>query len=66
VVGYGKVEIVTDLEEKKRGLKIIMTQHGYKGDIDFDTKEVEFIVILKLSISTMTGKQSSNWNKLNA
>jgi nitroimidazol reductase NimA-like FMN-containing flavoprotein (pyridoxamine 5'-phosphate oxidase superfamily) len=65
VVGYGNVEIVTDFKEKIRGLEIIMAQHGAIGKMNFDTKEVEFIVILKLSISTMTGKQSSNWNKLN-
>jgi len=64
VVGYGNVEIVTGFEEKKRGLEIIMTQHGYQGKMDFDTKEVEFIVLLKLKIESMTGKQSSNWNKL--
>jgi nitroimidazol reductase NimA-like FMN-containing flavoprotein (pyridoxamine 5'-phosphate oxidase superfamily) len=65
VIGYGNVEIVTDFEEKKRGLEIIMTQHGFKGKMEFDPKEVEFIVILKLTISSMTGKQSSNWNKIN-
>lgn len=64
VVGYGNVEIVTGFEEKKRGLEIIMSQHGYKGKMEFDTKEVEFIVLLKLKIDSMTGKQSSNWNKL--
>jgi uncharacterized protein len=64
VVGYGNVEIISDFEEKRRGLEIIMTKHGFKGKMEFDRKEVEFIVILKLSISTMTGKQSSNWNKI--
>jgi len=64
VVGYGNVEIVTDFEKKKQGLEIIMTQHGYTGKMEFDQKEVEFIVLLKLTISTMTGKQSSNWNRL--
>jgi hypothetical protein len=64
VIGYGNVEIVTVFEKKKRGLEIIMTQHGYKGKMEFDTKEVEFIVVLKLKIESITGKQSSNWNKL--
>lgn len=64
VIGYGNVEIVTGFEEKKRGLEIIMTQHGYKGNMEFEHKEVEFIVVLKLKIESMTGKQSSNWNKL--
>ena len=64
VVGYGNVEIVTDFEEKIQGLEIIMKQHGSTGKMEFDRKEVEFIVILKLSISTITGKQSGNWNRL--
>lgn len=64
VVGYGNVQLVTEFEEKKRDLEIIMTQHGYKGKMEFETKEVEFIVILKLQIESMTGKQSSNWNRL--
>jgi len=65
VIGYGNVEIVSDFKEKKHGLEIIMAQHGAKGKMEFDSKEVEFIVVLKLAISTMTGKQSSNWNKIN-
>ncbi len=64
IVGYGTVEIITAFEEKKRGLEIIMARHGFSGKMDFEQKEVEFIVILKLSISSMTGKQSGNWNKL--
>lgn len=64
VVGYGNVQIVTDFEQKKRALEIIMAQHVFKEKMEFDRKELEFIVILKLSISTMTGKQSSNWNRL--
>ncbi len=64
VVGYGNVQLVTEFEAKKRGLEIIMTQHEYKGKMEFETKEVEFIVILKLQIESMTGKQSSNWNRL--
>ncbi len=64
VVGYGNVEIVTDFEEKKRGLEIIMSQHGATGKMEFEYKEVDFIVVLKLKIESMTGKQSGNWNKL--
>lgn len=65
VVGYGIVEIITDFEEKRRGLETIMAQHGAKGKMEFKPKEVESIVILKLSISSITGKQSGNWNKIN-
>ncbi len=65
VVGYGNAEIVTGFDEKVSGLEIIMKQHGATGEMEFNQKEVEFIVILKISITTMTGKQSGNWNDLN-
>jgi uncharacterized protein len=64
VIGYGKVEIVTGFDEKKQALDIIMQQHGAPANMEFDPKEVEFIVVLKLTIDSMTGKQSSNWNRL--
>lgn len=61
IVGYAHVEIVTDFEEKKRGLDIIMSHYGFEGQPEFADKQVEFIVILKVVIDEMTGKQSSNW-----
>lgn len=64
VVGYGKVEIVTSFDEKVLALDIIMQQHGAPAEMEFDPKEVEAIVVLKLTIDSMTGKQSSNWNRL--
>ena len=64
VIGYGKVEFVTGFDEKVLALDIIMKQHGAPAKMVFDPKEVEFIVVLKLTIESMTGKQSSNWNKL--
>ncbi len=63
VIGYGEVEIVTNFESKKKGLEIIMAQHGAPDLVEFEPKEVDSVVILKLSISSLTGKQSSNWNK---
>lgn len=65
VVGYGEVEIITDFDGKKRGLEIIMAQHRAPDQTDFEPTEVKSIVILKLTISSITGKQSSNWEKLN-
>ena len=62
-VGYGEVEIVDDFEGKKQGLKIIIAQHGATEKFDFSQKQVEKMVILKLTINSVTGKQSSNWDK---
>jgi nitroimidazol reductase NimA-like FMN-containing flavoprotein (pyridoxamine 5'-phosphate oxidase superfamily) len=64
VIGYGKVEIVTGFDEKQQALDIIMQQHGVPAKMEYDPKEVEFIVVLKLKIDAMTGKQSSNWSRL--
>jgi nitroimidazol reductase NimA-like FMN-containing flavoprotein (pyridoxamine 5'-phosphate oxidase superfamily) len=63
-VGYGRVEIITDPAIKRHGLEIIMAQHGAPNEIDFDTGQLDRMVLLKLIITSVTGKQSSNWNKL--
>ena len=62
VVGYGNVEILSDEASKQQGLEVIMAQHGAPGLIEFDPKNLKRMVILKLTITSMTGKQSSNWN----
>ena len=64
VIGFGSVEFVTEFDEKVRALDIIMQQHGAPGKMSFDPKEVEFVMVLKLNINALTGKQSSNWKRL--
>ena len=63
VVGYGAIEIITDHEEKKKGLDIIMEQYGRHQDLEYAISQVNNIVILKLNITELTGKQSDNWNE---
>lgn len=63
VVGEGRVEILTDAGGKKKGLEVIMAQHGAPELIDFEEREIDRMVILKISITSMTGKHSSNWHK---
>ena len=65
VVGYGTVEIVTGDPGKQQGLEIIMAQHGAPDLVVFEPKHMQRMVILKITISSMTGKQSSNWNREN-
>jgi nitroimidazol reductase NimA-like FMN-containing flavoprotein (pyridoxamine 5'-phosphate oxidase superfamily) len=62
VVGYGTIEFLTDLEQKKAGLDIIMAHYGKTDKNIFQNKEVENLLILKLTIEEITGKQSGNWN----
>ncbi len=61
VVGYGNVEILSDEVSKQHGLEVIMAQHGAPELIEFNQKNLDRMVILRLSITSMTGKQSSNW-----
>lgn len=61
VIGYGRVEILSDQAGKQHGLEVLMAQHGAPELKAFEPKHMKAMVILKLSITTMTGKQSSNW-----
>ena len=61
VVGYGDVEILSDEASKQLGLEVIMAQHGAPELTEFDSKNLIRMVILKLTITSMTGKQSSNF-----
>jgi len=63
VIGYGAIDIITDPEEKKKGLDKIMEHYGRSAVNEYDEKHVEDIVVLKLNIDTLTGKQSGNWEK---
>ncbi len=63
VIGYGTIEIITDFEQKKKGLDKIMAQYGKTGDNVYKDKHVKYIVILKLNIEEITGKQYGSWDK---
>lgn len=65
LVGYGRISILTDFNEKLEALKIIMSHNGATREQVFENKQVEFVVILKLSIEQVSGKQSGNWEKVN-
>jgi len=65
VIGYGTVEIITDTNEKKAGLDIIMAHNGKSGENIYQERQLDTLVILKLSIASISGKQSSNWNNQN-
>ncbi len=62
IVGYGRVEIITDYEEKKRGLDVIMEHYGRRGPNEYNEKQVQAIVILRISIESVTCKQLGDWS----
>jgi len=62
VVGYASVEILSDESSKQEGLEVIMAQHGAPELVEFDSGNLKRMVIIKLTITSLTGKQSSNWD----
>ena len=62
VVGYATVEILSDEQSKQKGLEAIMAQHGAPELVNFNARNMERMVILKLKITSVSGKQSSNWD----
>jgi len=62
VVGYATVELLSDKKSKQEGLEVIMAQHGAPELLDFDPGNLERMVIIQLKITSLTGKQSSNWD----
>ncbi len=59
------MEILSDDQSKQEGLEIIMAQHGAPELIEFNAKNLKGMVILKLTITSITGTQSSNFSPAN-
>lgn len=64
IVGYGKIEILDDFTQKQQALEIIMSHNGAPDLTEFEPKQVDAVLILMLTIDTLTGKQSGNWDKV--
>ena len=58
VFGKGKIEIIDDESMKIEGLNVLMAQHSDKNNWEFSKKSLQNIVILKLDIDELSGKQS--------
>jgi nitroimidazol reductase NimA-like FMN-containing flavoprotein (pyridoxamine 5'-phosphate oxidase superfamily) len=57
VVGYGKIYIVENIEERRSGLDCIMKQYGGSGVWHYDEKILGRTTILRLEISEISGKR---------
>lgn len=60
VVGNGEVEILSNFADKTEGLDILMQQAG-KMENEYNPKYVDRILILKVNIKEICGKQAGNW-----
>ena len=61
VVGYGTVEILSDDASKQEGLEVLMAQHGAPDLTEFDPGNMLRMVILKIRITSISGKKSSKY-----
>jgi nitroimidazol reductase NimA-like FMN-containing flavoprotein (pyridoxamine 5'-phosphate oxidase superfamily) len=62
IIGYGRVEIITDYEEKKHGLDIILAHYGRADSNAYNETQLEAIVILRVAIESITCKQLGDWD----
>jgi nitroimidazol reductase NimA-like FMN-containing flavoprotein (pyridoxamine 5'-phosphate oxidase superfamily) len=62
LIGYGRVEIITDHQQKKKGLDIIMAHYGKTDRNVYDETQLDAVVLLKLSIERVTCKQLGDWD----
>lgn len=56
VMGEGTVEVLTDREEKRRGLLRIMEQNTGRGDWTFPDKAVDETAVLRLRVESISCK----------
>ena len=61
LVGYGVVEIVTDVQGKRQGLDVILRHYGKRDANAYDQKQLEAVVVLKVAIESVTCKQVGKW-----
>ena len=56
VIGNGKIKIIEDLEEKKKGLDIIMNHTACKSGFEYKPRMVENVAVYKLTSTKLTCK----------
>lgn len=57
VIGSGTAELLNDIEEKTSALNIIMSHYSGR-QFEFSSEMVKKTIVIKVTISQMTGKQS--------
>lgn len=58
VIGYGKANFITDLEQKRKALHIIIGHYSPGSSYIFPEKNLKEVTVIKIEISDMTAKKS--------
>ena len=59
VIAFGNASVVEDLAEKRRAFDLIMEHYGGGASSGYPDRMVENILIIKIEIEQMTGKQAN-------
>ncbi len=57
VIGTGEVREITDIEEKRRALSLIMEHNTNKKDWDFDEKMLDAVMVFALIVTSLSCKE---------
>ena len=57
IIGNGIVSMVSELEEKKLGLSLLMEHNAGKQEWNFDEKRVNAVAVFKLEVTKMSCKE---------
>ncbi|MDE7234677.1 MAG: pyridoxamine 5'-phosphate oxidase family protein [Ruminiclostridium sp.] len=57
VIGFGKASVVTDPEEREKGLTLLLRHCGHEGNLDFDPRVLDKTTVFKLTAERFTAKR---------
>lgn len=57
VVGYGKIRIVDDMNEKIAGLNLLMNQYTGKSNWEYDDEMLKRTTVTCIDVQSISGKQ---------
>jgi len=58
VIGYGTAHFITDIEQKRKALHIIIDHYSSGSSYIFPEKNLKEVTVIKIEISDMTAKKS--------
>lgn len=58
VIGEGKIYLVSDFDEKKHAVHLLMKKHTNRTQFNIPEKAIESVQILKIIVSNISGKKS--------
>jgi len=58
IIGFGTASLLTDIDDKKKALEILIDHYSPDTIYDFSVKMIKNVAIIKIAIEKMAGKQS--------